>query len=123
MTTHATLHPGTYDDVHAQVEQLARGLDYHSYLVGTWLRELAIGLALHADLVVSVVTYGDGGQELEVRMASSPNGDGVVIGRSATGDQCQISLDLWASIKDQPSREQAVRLARALLRANASVTH
>ncbi len=118
---HATLRAGFYDDVHTQVEQLARDLEPHDYLAGTWLRELAIALAMNEDLVVSVVTYDRGGQELEVRLASAQSSDGIVIGRGATGDQAQISLDLWVGIKDQPSVEHTVGLARALLSASASV--
>ncbi len=103
---HATLRAGFYDDVHTQVEQLARDLEPHDYLAGTWLRELAIALAMNEDLVVSVVTYDRGGQELEVRLASAQSSD---------------SLDLWVGIKDQPSVEHTVGLARALLSASASV--
>jgi hypothetical protein len=120
-TTHTTLRFGTYDDVHSQVEQLARDLDPNDYLAGTWLRELTVAVALHDGLVVSVVTYDGGGQELEVRLADAPSSDGIVIGRRASGDECQISLDLWVAIKDQSSREQAVGLVQALLRASASV--
>lgn len=85
-TTQTTLSPGTYDKVHAQVEQLAHGLDPPGYLTGTWLRELAVALALHHDLVVSVVTYDGGGQELEMRLADAPSSDGIVIGRGASGN-------------------------------------
>ena len=120
-TTQTTLRAGTYNDVHAQVEQLARGLEPHNYLTGTWLRELAVALALHDELAVSIVTYDGGGQELEVRLASAPSSDGIIIGRGAIGDQCQISLDLWVSIKDGPSVEQATELVQALLRASATV--
>jgi hypothetical protein len=112
---HATLRTGTYDDVHTQIEQLARDLDHHDYLAGTWLRELAIALTMNEDLVVSVVTYDHGGQELEVRLARASTSDGIIIGCGATGDQAQISLDLWVGIKDGPSVEQAVRLVQSLL--------
>jgi hypothetical protein len=54
--TRTTLWAAAYNDVHAQVEQLARVLEPHDYLAGTWLRELAVALALHDELVVSVVT-------------------------------------------------------------------
>jgi hypothetical protein len=85
-TTQTTLQAGTYDDVHSQVEQLARCLEPHNYLTGTWLRELAVALALHDELAVSIVTYHGGGQELEVRLASAPSSDGIIIGRGATGE-------------------------------------
>ena len=75
-------------------------------------------VAVDADLIVSIVGYHGGGQDLEVRLADAPGSDGLVIGRSATGDQCQISLDLWVGIKDEPSVEQAVGLIQALLRAS-----
>ncbi len=120
-TTRTTLQAGTYDDLLAQVEKLARALEPHDYLSDTWLRELAVALALHDDLVVSVVTYDGSGQELEVRLASAPSSDGIIIGRSATGDQCQISLDLWVSIKDGPSVGQAAGLVQPLLRASIGV--
>ena len=104
-TTRTTLRAGTYDDVHAQVEQFARGLEPHDYLPGTWLRELAVSLTQSDELTVSVVTY-DSGHELEVRLADAPSSDGIVIGRCASGDQCQITVDLWVAIKDQSSIEQ-----------------
>jgi hypothetical protein len=121
-TIQTRLQASTHDDVHAQVEQLACGLDPHEYLTGTWLRELAIILALHDDLVVSVVTYAGSGRELEVRLAIAPSSNGLVIGRGATGDQAQISLDLWVGIKDGPGVEHAVGMVRAPLRATGSVT-
>jgi hypothetical protein len=107
-TTQTTLSSGTYDNVLAQVEALARRLEPHDYQSGTWLRELAVALAQHGDLVVSVVTYDRGGQELEVRVASEPSSDGIVIGRSASGDQCQITVDLWVAIKG-PAEQAASR--------------
>jgi len=120
-TTRTVLQAESYNDLLAQVEALTRSLEPHEYLPGTWLRELAVALALHDDLVVSVVTYAGGGQELEVRLADAPSSEGIVIGRGASGDQCQISLDLWVAIKDQPSREQTVSLVQALLRASVTV--
>ena len=117
---HHVLRADSYDDAQARVEQLARVLGPHDYLAGTWLRELAIALVLCSELVVSVVTYDGGGQELEVRLANASSSDGIVIGRSASGDECQISLDLWIGIKDGSSVEQAVGLALALLYASTS---
>jgi hypothetical protein len=46
-TTQTTLSSGTYDNVLAQVEALARRLEPHDYQSGTWLRELAVALAQH----------------------------------------------------------------------------
>jgi hypothetical protein len=38
-----------------------------------WLRDLAVKLAGDPDLMVSVITYADGKQELEVLHAGSPH--------------------------------------------------
>jgi hypothetical protein len=61
-TTRTVLQAKSYNDLLARVEALTRSLEPHEYLPGTWLRELAVGLAQHDDLVVSVVTYDGGGR-------------------------------------------------------------
>lgn len=100
--TRTTPRAGTYDDVHAQVEQLARSLEPHEYLPGTWLRELAIALALHDGLVVSVVTYDRGGQELEVCLADANqlmlnSGDWTAIGTGALAAGTFVLA--WVTVK------------------------
>jgi hypothetical protein len=71
-------------------------------------------------LSVSAVKYDDmAGHELEVTFASAPLLDSIVIGRSQTGDHCQVTLERWLPIDGEPSIEDAVNTIYALLAANA----
>jgi hypothetical protein len=85
---------GSLDDLQAKVEDLAHDQGPHEYLMGTRLRELAVTLAMQADLHVSLVTYADGSQELEVALTRHPNCDPIVIGRDHFGGQCQLTSRL-----------------------------
>jgi hypothetical protein len=111
---------GTPEDVRATVEYLARGQDHLEYLAGTWLRELAVRLAACDGLTVTVVGYDDTtGYELEVTLVSAPHNDPIVIGRSRTGDHCQITLERWLPISGEPGIEHAVNAIHAILAASA----
>lgn len=57
MTVRKDLLTGTPDEVSRRVEDLSRGMSLHEYMAGTRLRALAVELARHAALTVSVVTY------------------------------------------------------------------
>jgi hypothetical protein len=121
ITVHKQLLRGAPDDVRTTVEHLARGQGYLGYLAGTWLRELAIELAAYDGLTVSAVRYDDMAEyELEATLASAPHLDPIVIGRSRTGDQCQITLERWLPINGGPGIKDAVDLIHAILAASAS---
>ena len=102
------------------VEHLARGQDQLEYLAGTRLRELAIKLAACDALTVSTVRYDDmAGYELEVTLASVPHFDPIVLGRSRTGDYCQITLERWLPIDGEPGIDDALNAIHAILTASA----
>jgi hypothetical protein len=111
---------GTPDDVRATMEYLARNQDHLEYLAGTWLRELAIQLAACDGITVAAVSYDDtAGYELEVTLVSAPHHDPIVIGRSQSGDHCQITLERWLPISGEPEIGDAVKTIHAILAASA----
>jgi len=119
ITVNKKLLSGTPEEVRATVEYLARDLDYREYLAGTWLRELAVELAGCDGMNVSAVSYDDmAGHELEVTLASPPHHDPIVIGRSWSGEHCQITLERWLPISDGPGIEDAVNTIYAILAAS-----
>ena len=120
ITVNKRLLSGTPDEVRATVEHLDCDQDHLEYLAGTWLRELAVKLAGCDGLIVSAVSYDDmAGYELEVTLVSAPHHDPIVIGRSRTGDHCQITLERWLPIDGEPGIEDAVNAIRAILAASA----
>jgi hypothetical protein len=120
MTLNRQLLSGTPDDVRRKVEDLARDQDDREYLAGTWFRELAVKLAARDGLAVSMVTSDDAAvYELEVTLASAPHHDAIVIDRSQPGDYCQMTLERWLAISDEPSIEDAVNTIHAILAASA----
>jgi len=108
---------GSLDDLQRKVEDVARDQESHEYLAGTRLRELAIALAMQADLHVSAVTYADGSQELEVVLTDHPGSDPIVIGRDHLGGQCQLTWERWLPIGDRLTIETTVNLIQAVLNA------
>jgi hypothetical protein len=111
---------GTPDDVRRKVEDLASGQDDRQYLAGTWFRELAVKLAACDGLAVSAVTSDDAAvYELEVTLASPPHHDVIVIDRSQPGDHCQLTLERWLPISNEPGIEDAVTTIHAILSASA----
>jgi hypothetical protein len=71
-------------------------------------------------LIVAAVSYDDmAGYELEVTLVSAPHHDPIVIGRSRTGDHCQVTLERWLPIDGEPGIEDAVNAIRAILTASA----
>ena len=120
ITVNKRLLTGTPDEVRAAVEHLDCDQDHLEYLAGTWLRELAVKLAACDGLMVSAVSYDDmAGYELEVTSVSAPHHDPVVIGRSQTGDHCQITLERWLPIDGEPGIENAVNAIHAIVTASA----
>ena len=116
ITVNKRLLSGTPDEVRAAVEHLNCDQEHLEYLAGTWLRELA-----GCDgLIVSAVSYDDmAGYELEATLVSVPHHDPIVIGRSRTGDHCQVTLERWLPIDGEPGIEDTVNAIRAILAASA----
>jgi hypothetical protein len=111
---------GVPEQVRATMEHLDCDQDHREYLAGTWLRELAVNLAAHDGLTVAAVSYDDmAGYELEVTLVSAPHHDPVVIGRSNTGEYCQITLERWLPIHGEPDIESAVNAIHTILAASA----
>jgi hypothetical protein len=103
ITVNKRLLSGTPDEVWATVEHLDCDQEHLEYLAGTRLRELAVKLAGSGGLTVSAVSYDDmAGYELEATLVSAPHHDPVVIGRSRTGDHCQVTLERWLPIDGEP---------------------
>ncbi len=119
ITANKRLLSGTPYEVQATMEHLARGQDHFEYLAGTWLRALAVKLATSDGLTVFAVSYDDmAGYELEAILVNAPHHDPIVIGRSRTGDHCQITLERWLPIDGEPGIEDAVNAIRAILAAS-----
>jgi hypothetical protein len=111
---------GTPEDVRRKAEDLACDQDDHDYLDGTRFRELAVKPAARDDLTVSAVTYDDTtAYELEVTLASAPHHEAIVIDRSQPGDHCQMTLERWLPISDEPGAGNAVNTVHAILAASA----
>lgn len=106
---------GTPEEVDAKLEQLSKGTTHHEYLAGTQLRMLAALLAQNTDLLVSVVTYDNESQELEVKLAGSPGCDPIMIDRNSAGTECQVTLDQWLKISTEPDIENTAELITTLL--------
>jgi|SRR5580704_2762659 hypothetical protein len=120
ITVHKKLLSGTAEDIRQTVEDLARGEGLRQYVEGTWFRELAVHLATRDGLAVSLVSYDDSlACELEVILTSAPHCDAIVIDRSQPGDQCQITLDRWLPISDEPAIKKAATTIHAILDASA----
>ena len=120
ITAHKRLLSGTPDEVRATVEHLGCDQEHLEYLAGTWLRELAVKLASCDGLIVSAVSYDDmAGYELEATLVNAPHHDPIVIGRSRTGDHCQVTLERWLPIDGEPGIEDAVNAIHAVLAASA----
>jgi hypothetical protein len=111
---------GTPEDIRRTMEDLACEQDNHQYLAGARFRELAVQLATRDGLAVSAVTSDDGAvHELEVTLASTPHHAAIVIDRSQPGDHCQMTLERWLPISDEPDIEDAVNTIHAILAASA----
>lgn len=117
ITSQKTILSGSPDDLRRKVEALALDQEPHEYQAGMRLRELAVELAMQAGFNVSVISYEDGSQELEVVLTDYPSCDPIVIGRDQLGVRCQLSWDLWLPIEDRPAIETIVNLIRVALNA------
>jgi hypothetical protein len=122
MTARKELLSGTPDEVAARLEKLSLEMPDYEYLAGTRLRFLAVELVKNPGLQVSVITYGQESQELEVRLSDAPECEPVTIDRNDPGDQCQVTCDRWLKIGTGPEIENAAELIGALLRISAQPT-
>ena len=121
ITSHKTILSGSPDDLRRMVEKLSLDQEPHEYEAGTRLRELAVALAMQAGFNVSVISYEDGSQELEVGLTDYPGCDPIVICRDQHGERYQLSWDLWLPVEDQPCVEPVVNLIGAALNATRPV--
>ena len=121
ITSHKTILSGSLDDLQRTVEKLSLDQEPHEYRAGTRLRELAVALAMQAGFSVSVISYEDGSQELEVGLTDHPSCDPIVICRDQHGDRYQLSWDLWLPVEGQPGIEAIVNLIGAALNATRPV--
>ena len=117
ITSHKTILSGSLDDLQRTVEKLSLDQEPHEYQAGKRLRELAVALAIQAGFNVSVISYEDGSQELEVGLTDHPSCDPIVICRDQHGERYQLSWDLWLPIEDQPGIEPIVNLIGTALNA------
>ncbi len=115
MTVRKDLLSGTPEDVARKIEDLSCGLALHEYVAGTRLRGLAVELAKRANLQVSLVTYEDQSQELEVLLAGDPCRDAIMIDRDNAGDLCQLTWDRWLAIRNDYEIEKTADLIAATL--------
>ena len=99
ITAQKRLLSGTPDEVRAIIEHLDCDQEHLEYLASTWLRELAVELAARDGLIVSAVSYDDmAGYELEATLVSASHHDPIMIGRSRTGDHCQVTPERWLAV-------------------------
>jgi len=115
ITVRKDLLSGTPDEVSKRVEELSRGVTLHEYMAGTRLRALAVELAKRAGLTVSVVTYDDESQELEVVISGNPHCDAIMVDRDKFGDHCQMTWDRWLGIKNDEEIGKAADFIAAVL--------
>ena len=57
--------------------------------------------------------------ELEVTLASAPHHVAIVVDRSQPGHHCQMTLERWLPISDEPDVEDAANAIHAILAASA----
>ncbi len=92
-----------------QVQDQAEGL------APPLLRDLAVRLAAHPDLTVSVITYDDGTQELEVLHTGPPHRTGDTIDHRKFSRQPEATPARTLSISGQAGLHDAVNLIHAIL--------
>jgi hypothetical protein len=80
---------------------------------------LAVELAAHSDLRVSVITYEDGTEELEVLHVGPPHRDENTIDRGKFADRARTAPDWTLCLAGESGIRNAMNLIRATLR-NAS---
>ena len=115
MTARKNLLSGSSDEVEARLEELARVVSQDEHSGGTRLRLLAAELTRRPDLEVSVVTYDNESQELEVKFTDDPHCEPLIIDRDAAGENCQITWDRWLPISNDRNIETAADMVADIL--------
>ena len=111
------------DEAREQAEEIAHAFaPPHEYEAGKRLRALAVELVKQEMLGVRLVSYEDGAQELEVFRASKPHRDVVIITRNKFGDQCQMTWEQSAGIKDETEIQAVANMVAAVLSNSASAS-
>lgn len=114
MTARKELLSGAPEEVSAYLDELSTGLPQYEYATGARLRLLAVELTQRPNLRISLVTYEDGSQDLEVRIVDHPC-DPIMIDRDSVGENCQITWDRWLPIRnDHDIKTAADMIANAL---------
>jgi hypothetical protein len=93
--------------------------DQASGLASDPLRDLAVKLAADPDLTVSVITYSDGRQELEVLHTGPPHHTEDTVDHRGFTRQAQETPGWTQSISTQAGLQDAVTAIRAVLNAAA----
>jgi hypothetical protein len=93
--------------------------DQASGLASDPLRDLAVKLAADPDLTVSVITYSDGRQELEVLHTGPPHHTEDTVDHRSFTRQAQETLGLTQSISTQAGLQDTVTAIRTVLNAAA----
>ena len=97
----AVLSGATLSEIRDQVEELARGPGGNA--ASALLGDLAVELAAHSDLRVSVITYEDGTEELEVLHVGPPHGDENTIDRGKFADRARTAPDWTLASQANPA--------------------
>ncbi len=115
MTARKDLLSGSSDEVSARLEELSQGLSQNEYAAGIRLRLLAVELANRPNLKVSMVTYENESQELEVKFTDDPHCEPIIIDRDTVGENCQITWDRWLSISNDRDIKTASDMVAGVL--------
>jgi hypothetical protein len=89
--------------------------DQTSGLASASLRDLAVKLAADPDLTVSVITYSDGRQELEVLHSGPPHHTEATVDHRSFTRQAQERPGWTQSISSQAGLQDAVTAIRTAL--------
>ncbi len=84
---------------------------------------LAATLARNPGLIVSVLTYGNESQEIEVALAGSLGCDPIIIDRNSAGTGCQVALNKWLMIGTELEIANTAELVTTLLHVWADREH
>jgi hypothetical protein len=109
----AVLSGATLSEIRTHLEELARGPGGDA--APARLRDLAVELAAHRDLRVSVITYEDGTEELEVLHAGPPYCDEDTFDREKFAGQARTAPDRTLRLAGESGMRDAVNLIRAIL--------
>jgi hypothetical protein len=115
MTARKDLLRGSRDEVSALLEERSRGLIQHEYAAGRRLRLLAVELSQRPNLKVSLVTYENESQELEITFAGDWKCDPIMIDRDSIGENCQVTWDRWLPIRSDSDIKMAADMVANVL--------